>query len=65
MSHTSCVYYSYPLDCGGDSSSDKDLHAPFRITTAEEPPDEDPGPRPLLQVNYNERRHRPWSYYQC
>lgn len=65
MTHHYCVYYSYPLDPGGDQASDKELHSPFRVVQDEEPADEDPGHRPLLQTSQCERRHRPWSYYQC
>ncbi len=65
MPHSNCYYYSYPLDPGGDASSDKDLHTPFKTTPEEEPADEDPGHRPHLQETQCERRHRPWPYYQC
>jgi hypothetical protein len=65
MSHTTCVYYSYPLDPNGDAACDKELHSPFRATPEEEPAEEDPGHRPLQNGPHSERRHRPWAYYQC
>lgn len=64
MSHTTCVYYAFPLDPNGDAASDTDLHPTFRLHHEEEPAEEDPGHRPL-QVFNSDRRHRPWSYYQC
>jgi hypothetical protein len=65
MSHINCVYYAYPLDANGDSASDKEVHSPVRVAPEEEPAEEDPGHRPAQGSGNNERRHRPWAYYQC
>jgi hypothetical protein len=65
MSQFNCVYYAYPLDANGDAATDKDMHSPVRLAPEEEPADEDPAHRPLFNPGHAERRHRPWSYYQC